>query len=195
MTEEQGNWHDCVCDNAYEINDAFPYPIRRKGSDKIIKERADNSDSYIYCYLNAKKYKKHRIIALQFIENDNPDTKTIVDHIDRNKHNNNINNLRWVTSSENNKNKTSNLNVVYEYFDTINADAIEVNDYGSHQLEFYYYSEEDDAFYFYNGQQYRKLHVNIMKKTGVAFVQVYDTDGKRVSVCLNKFKQLYGIEF
>ena len=35
---EEGNWHECVCDNDYEINDAYPYPIRRKGSDRIIKE-------------------------------------------------------------------------------------------------------------------------------------------------------------
>ena len=45
----------------------------------------------------------HRLVALHFIEN--PNGYPEVDHIDRNKENNNVENLRWVTHSENNKNK------------------------------------------------------------------------------------------
>ncbi len=41
----------------------------------------------------------HRLIALHYIPN--PDNKKCVDHIDRNKQNNSIDNLRWVTCSEN----------------------------------------------------------------------------------------------
>ena len=47
-----------------------------------------------------KKYCKiHRLVALHYI----PliDGKNMVDHIDRNKTNNNISNLRWVNNSEN----------------------------------------------------------------------------------------------
>ena len=41
----------------------------------------------------------HRLVALAFIEN--PNGYPQVDHIDGNKANNNVNNLRWVTASEN----------------------------------------------------------------------------------------------
>lgn len=46
-------------------------------------------------------YYVHRLVAQVFIEN--KDNKPCVNHIDGNKSNNNINNLEWVTYSENNR--------------------------------------------------------------------------------------------
>jgi len=50
-----------------------------------------------------KLYGVHRLLCIQFLEN--PENKPCVDHIDRNKQNNNLENLRWVTISENCSNK------------------------------------------------------------------------------------------
>jgi len=45
----------------------------------------------------------HRLLGLAFIPN--PENKPFIDHIDRNRTNNNLNNLRWATMKENNNNK------------------------------------------------------------------------------------------
>ena len=194
MEVETGEWHECIVDHDYEINDAYPYPIRRKGSDKIVKEHV-TSCGYARLTLNDKHYQKHRIVAQQFISNDDPTYRREIDHIDHNKLNNHITNLRWCSRSENERNKTSHNGIQYEYVDAIDDDAIAIDEYANHFFDFYYYVEDDDAFYHYNGVQYRKLHVNIDKRNDSAFVYARDIDDKPVKIYLNRFKRLYNIDY
>ena len=43
----------------------------------------------------------HRVLAVAFCHNPDPDTHTYVDHKDGNKFNNDVKNLQWITPSEN----------------------------------------------------------------------------------------------
>jgi len=72
-------------------------------SNKFLK-LGDDTYNYATCSLNDKTYKVHRIIASTFLEN--PNNLQQVDHIDRNRKNNNVNNLRYVSQSENQLNKS-----------------------------------------------------------------------------------------
>ena len=49
-----------------------------------------------------KTFRLHRLVAAAFIPN--PENKPCIDHIDGNPFNNHVDNLRWVTHSENNNN-------------------------------------------------------------------------------------------
>ncbi|KAA6382004.1 MAG: hypothetical protein EZS28_022471 [Streblomastix strix] len=118
-----------------------------------------------------------------------------VDHINRIRDDNHIENLRWITHRDNTRNQSSNHNIQYTYVDQLSEDAITVNDYGSYQFEFYYYDLADDEFYYFNGRQYRQLHVNTMKSTGALYVQMMDTTDRKRSISINKFKRLYEIDY
>ena len=70
----------------------------------VLKGTIDKTGGYRYYHIkNDEGVKKrmlgHRLVALALIPN--PEQKEMVDHIDRNKLNNHISNLRWATNSEN----------------------------------------------------------------------------------------------
>lgn len=76
--------------------------IRRIGQRKLL-DGSINSDGYIRIGLNTKSgyINKfiHNLVAEAFIAN--ADSKPLVDHIDGNRLNNNVSNLRWATAEEN----------------------------------------------------------------------------------------------
>ena len=101
-----------------------------------------------------------------------------------------VNNLRWVSQKENNRNKSAHKGIQYEYVDEIPIDAIVVDAYGDHTFTNYYFF--DNVFYFDTGINYRKLHIN-EDRYGNKKVSMIDNDGKNVSVCYNKFKKEHNI--
>ncbi len=62
------------------------------------------------CYNGKKYYRRiNRLVAITFIPN--PDNLEIADHIDKDRKNNCVSNIRWTDSIGNNRNKVSNSRV------------------------------------------------------------------------------------
>ena len=178
MNATQDQWLTCIADNDYEINDVT-FQIRRISNHRVVAETYNNG--YIKVALNRKTMCKHRVIALQFIPNDDPEHKTQVDHINHDRADNRLENLRWTTPSENSRNRTgARNNVSYTYVDEIDDQCIVIDHYGNRILEGYYYDQNLDQFYVQVGDRYRILHV-VETRNGVRYIYMYDVEN-------NKFK-------
>ena len=186
----------------YEILSQYPFTIRRKDNHYVITEGDFRQNGYICVCLNKKTYYKHQIIAKQFLSN--PNNFPQVDHINRDKTDYHLKNLRWVSRSENckNKNTTSGF-ITYKFVDDIPDEAMVVDFYDmrTERREFnekeyyYYYNQETNEDIFYKritDEVYRVLHIN-KSKYGLKYVNLNDKNNKMTSMMINRFKRQHDI--
>ena len=181
---EQSHWEQLVDHEDYEICSEYPHEIRTRSNGRIVTESVTNR-GYVVLKLNGKQFRKHILIAQQFIENPDPENYTVVDHINHNRSDNRVENLRWISQRMNTNNRFD-----QELVDDIPDEAIRVTDYSKWTFEELYFY--DDVFYTYNGISYA-IKPKFQTKAGYWFVQVCDTTGVRRSIPYIKFKKQYGL--
>jgi hypothetical protein len=65
----------------------------------------DDTYGYDTCTLQGRTFKVHKLMGMTFLEN--PNSYTQIDHVNRNRKDNRVENLRYVSNSENQNNKNS----------------------------------------------------------------------------------------
>lgn len=102
-SEREPKWGKIVSWPEYSVSENGE--VRRDKDNKILKQYPQKS-GYSYVWLNRgfgyKALPVHRLVAETFIPN--PENKPYVDHIDTNRSNNILSNLRWATEAENSNN-------------------------------------------------------------------------------------------
>jgi hypothetical protein len=154
--EEIPQWQTLSYNEDYEIWAEFPYPIRKKGTDRIVQEHTDK-DGYFKLYIHGKDEFKHKLIAHQFLG-----PRPIgfqIDHKNRIKTDNRIQNLRYVSPKLNTHNHSKHNGVIYEYFDELPPNSKRVITFKNCIIHNLYICDDD----FYDGSsetQYRKMIKN-----------------------------------
>ena len=142
--------------------------------------RKDGYIHYQFCINGKYKYiLLHHIIVKMFIDKNFDSTKFEVDHKNRNKKDNSIENLAIVSHSENNRNRSSQNGEEFNYIDNI-GNYIVINEEAG-----IFYSLELDKFYMYiqHANKYKELHVFL-------------NHGKNPSIryCYNNKKHMFSID-
>ena len=205
MSSSEGQTIDFVpllnFEDDYEILNQYPFTIRKKSNHRVLKESLSNG--YLVCTLNSRQYRKHRLIGLQFLPNPDPINYDVIDHINRDRTDNHLCNLRWCSSTDNSINKSSNKGIQYEFIDDIPDDAMVIDFYDTrteHRVfdndKYYYWFDEtnnEDVFYAkIIDDIYKILHHN-RNKSGNEFVSMNDVNKRQVCVYINKFKRQYDL--
>jgi hypothetical protein len=181
MEESEGHWQTLVEHEDYEIYSDYPYQIRKKRDGRIIKETVGRG-GYVVCSLNCKQYSKHRLIADQYIPN--PSQLEQIDHINHDRSDNHLSNLRWVSPSENMFNLKSHGCFQYEYFDELPVPCQPFVFYNGHEFEGYMIDKDKNIF-FNNGLMFRKLQM-LEERKRYSYYNLAIIEGKYIKVYLNK---------
>ena len=77
--------------------------VRKDITNYILSQSSQQDYKFVGLFIDGqqKRMRVHRMVAMTFI--DNPDNKPYVNHINGNRYDNNVENLEWVTPSENTK--------------------------------------------------------------------------------------------
>jgi hypothetical protein len=98
---DETGWKDIPIKDL-EKYQAHPSGLVRNKVTKIIRSVNKTHNKYInYTFGKNFTISAHKIIAITFIENDDPKNKTQIDHINENKTDNRVENLKWITPSDN----------------------------------------------------------------------------------------------
>ena len=178
-------------EDSYEILNQYPFTIRKKKTHKVIAEGDYRQDGYVYVRLNGKRYAKHRLIAKQFIPNDDPENKVDVDHKNHDKTDYHLSNIRWCTKSENARNKYGFHGIKYNYVDELPEGSQRIVLLNGYEFEDYYISP-DNTIWFDNSNQYRPLTIYQNSTGGYKYVRMIDILNISRKVGLNTILREYG---
>ena len=185
---EENEWVELKQDSDYEICSNYPYQIRKKSNGRILKESANNK-GYLMVSLNGKQYRKHRLIALQFIPN--PDNLPQVDHINHNRTDNRINNLRWVSNLQNSNNKSKYKDREIGFVPQLPENAVAVERYSRFEFNGVYFHA--GLFYVETGNGDLRI-VPTHMCNGYRMVILRDIYGVRRGVYYDKLLKEYGLD-
>jgi hypothetical protein len=169
--EEPVEWVQLTAHPNYDIQVQYPFQIRKRSNGRIMA-LSPMLIGYISCKIDGRKSYHHILIAEQFLVR--PAGSTEIDHINHIRSDNRLDNLRWVSHSENQQNRSSYRGRRSEYIATLSADAIPYTHHNGFALKTGFW-RDGNAFYrkvangfrkIAAGPRHQKIHISLRFEDG-----------------------------
>lgn len=186
-------WEECVLDARYEImfdNEHNDVIVRRKSNGRILRETY-NLDGYLQICIGGRTFGKHYVIASQWIENDDPEHKTEVHHRNDQRDDNSIDNLEWITHSDNIEHRAPFRKQQSEFMAELPEYAINISEYKNieYPLNKYWFDIDNQRIISRNDcrnpeRQYKVIRPS--KEGSSALIVLRDVEGHQHTLGYNK---------
>lgn len=198
LTEVKLFNHPIYEDYACNIHTGDIYSLKNNQI-KLIKQILNNRGYLVLTvYKNGKHkiYQSHRFIY-ECYENEILDKNIEIDHQDKNKLNNSIDNLRKVSRTTNNLNRFEN-----EEVDKLPDDKIEVINYNFHEFENLWFSPSTNCLYKISEgyifkipfKSYKNNYGKNINCKNKIVTQVFDINKNNTHIYLNKLREILGCD-
>lgn len=168
--------------------------IKNTKTNKLLKPSLNKKNKYYYVCLckdgkRKNNQKIHKLVAETFLTK--PNEKYVVDHINNNKTDNRVENLRFVSYAENNRNKTKQYNVTYSFVEKVPENSLHVlkfKDVNLSNVGLYFNKNTDEFYLKITENKYRIMHKNYKGN----FYQVcFGFNGKQIHYSLRQLQREY----
>lgn len=187
-TFEEHNWVTLNIAPNYEIDANYPHYIRKNN---VIYEPTRSSDNGYYSYhiVDIPESLHHRIIARQFVDNDDPERKLVVDHKNDDPTDNRIENLQWLTQSENIKKRAPYSQQQHQYLSELPPNVIPLGDYDGCTYSRYWICDDNLIMKLARASKrgaYKYVNATPYRNGDHSMVTLYDDNGTKHMKGLSK---------
>jgi hypothetical protein len=156
---DDGNWVVLKKHSNYKMCGTYPYPILEISKPHRVLPEWLDSKGYVHVMIGGRPCLKHRLVAIQWVENPNSSQYKIVDHKNNDPSYYHVDNLQWVEFSLNSLNRYGYRGEWYLYLQCLPRGTVRVCEIDENKFDILFFERVTNSFYYYNGFKYRKLVV------------------------------------
>ena len=173
----------CKYNNSYEISTEYPYEIRKISTHRVVKVSNSYNGYQIVC-LGGKTIGLHKVVATQWLEN--PNNLPEVNHKDSVRNNNHVENLEWISHSDNLRQREAFTRRNFEFVEALPETAFQLTEYKGFSYDKYWFDNTTETLFIKAKRQpYRIVHPS--DNHGRPQVTLYDVESKAHAVFWSKF--------